>query len=102
VISWFGSDHENGTALPMAMPKFVILMLALALMVGVVLFISSGSVLLAICAAAATAVVMQVVYFALIVRYVAAKKRETNADMPPVLKQEPAKNYELSPKSPNQ
>lgn len=103
MISWFSGDDKNGTALPIAMPRFVVLMLALALLVGVVLFIKSNSVLLALCAAAATAVVMQIVYFALIVRYVAAKKREAVAtDMPATPKQEPAKTYELSPKSPNQ
>jgi hypothetical protein len=101
MISWFGGEHENGTALPMALPRFVISMLALALLVGVIIFMSSGSVVLALCAAAATAVVMQVVYFALIVRYVAAKKRQAEVDMPPVPKQEPAKTYELSPKGPN-
>ena len=101
MISWFTGRDGDGTTLPMPLPRFVILMLGATVVVGIGTYIAAQSVLIAFCVAAATAAGMQVVYFALVARYIATKRREADAYASPVSKHEQAKTFALSPKITN-
>ena len=93
-----GSDDED-EALPLSLPRFIVLLLAAMAVGGALSHFQGNSAFVTLAVVVVTAVIMQLIYFAMIVWAIAKRSRRAKLDAPATSKRNEADSYNLTSKS---